>query len=40
MRVQEINDGDEEIEWVIVRAPGGVPIIENLGGWGGKKVEK
>ncbi|OAP55587.1 hypothetical protein AYL99_10560 [Fonsecaea erecta] len=32
---QEVNDGDEEAVWVIVRAPGGVPIVENLSGWGG-----
>lgn len=34
---QEVNDGDEEVVWVIVRAPGGVPVVENLSGWGGQK---
>ena len=36
---QEINDGEEELEWVIVRAPYGVPIVKNLDGWGGKEVD-
>ncbi|KIW86938.1 uncharacterized protein Z519_12403 [Cladophialophora bantiana CBS 173.52] len=31
---QEVNDGDEEVVWVIVRAPGGIPVVENLNGWG------
>jgi len=31
---QEVNDGDVEAVWVIVRAPEGVPVVENLGGWG------
>ena len=31
---QEANDGDEEVVWVIVRGPGGTPVVENLGGWG------
>jgi uncharacterized RmlC-like cupin family protein len=32
---QEVNDGDEECVWVIVRGPGGTPVVENLeGGWG------
>jgi uncharacterized RmlC-like cupin family protein len=31
---QEVNDSDEEVVWVIVRAPEGVPIVENLKGWG------
>lgn len=31
---QEANDGDEEVVWVIVRGPGGTPIVENLGDWG------
>lgn len=31
---QEVNEGDEECVWVICRAPGGVPVVENLGGWG------
>lgn len=30
---QEINDGDEEVFWVIVRS-GRVPIVKNLSGWG------
>lgn len=30
---QEINDGDEEVVWVIVRS-GPVPIVENLKAWG------
>lgn len=32
---QEVNDGDDEAVWVIVRAPKGVPVVENLDGWGG-----
>ncbi len=31
---QEANDGDEEVVWVIVRGPGGTPVVENLGGCG------
>ena len=31
---QEVNDGDEEVVWAIICAPGGVPVVENLGGWG------
>jgi uncharacterized RmlC-like cupin family protein len=31
---QEINDGEEEAVWVIVRAPEGIPVVENLEGWG------
>ncbi len=31
---QEVNDSDGEVVWVIVRAPGGKPIVENLEGWG------
>ncbi|EXJ54834.1 hypothetical protein A1O7_10175, partial [Cladophialophora yegresii CBS 114405] len=31
---QEVNDGDEEVVWVIVRAPEGVPVVENLQAWG------
>ncbi|KAI9713700.1 MAG: hypothetical protein M1828_001389 [Chrysothrix sp. TS-e1954] len=30
---QEVNDGDEEVTWVIVRS-GRAPIVENLKGWG------
>ncbi|KAL6716532.1 hypothetical protein ACLMJK_006099 [Lecanora helva] len=29
---QEVNDGDEEVEWIITRS-GRVPIVENLKGW-------
>ncbi|BFZ54757.1 hypothetical protein PYCC9005_001794 [Savitreella phatthalungensis] len=29
---QEINEGDEELEWVIVRS-GRTPIVNNLDGW-------
>ena len=32
---QEVNDGDEEAVWVICRGPGGIPVVENLEGWGG-----
>ena len=35
---QEVNDGDDEAVWVIVRAPGGTPVVENLEGWGGSKA--
>ncbi|MCJ1443166.1 MAG: hypothetical protein MMC23_003664 [Stictis urceolatum] len=31
---REVNDGDEDVTWVIVRAPGGEPKVENLEGWG------
>lgn len=31
---QEVNDGDEEVVWVIVRAPQGIPVVVNLKGWG------
>lgn len=30
---QEVNDGDEEVEWIITRS-GRVPVVENLEGWG------
>ena len=30
---QEVNDGDEEVEWIITRS-GRVPIVENLESWG------
>ena len=33
---QEVNDGDEEVVWVIVRS-GKVPIVENLKTWGESK---
>ena len=29
---QEVNDGDEEIEWIITRS-GRVPVVENIEGW-------
>jgi uncharacterized RmlC-like cupin family protein len=35
---QEANDGDEEVVWVIVRGPGGTPVVENLTQWGESKV--
>ncbi len=30
---QEVNDGDEDVRWIITRS-GPVPIVENLEGWG------
>lgn len=33
---QEINNGDEEVEWIITRT-GREPIVVNLGGWGESK---
>lgn len=30
---QEVNEGDEEVEWIITRS-GRVPIVENLENWG------
>lgn len=30
---QEVNDGDEEVAWIITRS-GRAPVVENLGGWG------
>ncbi|KZT26059.1 hypothetical protein NEOLEDRAFT_1132590 [Neolentinus lepideus HHB14362 ss-1] len=30
---QEVNEGDEEVVWAIVRS-GGVPVVVNLDGWG------
>jgi len=30
---QEVNDGDEEVVWSIVRS-GREPVVENLKGWG------
>jgi uncharacterized RmlC-like cupin family protein len=36
---QEINDGDEEVTWIITRS-GGTPVVVNLEGWaGGEKKE-
>ena len=29
---QEVNDGDEEVEWIITRS-GRVPVVENLEDW-------
>ena len=29
---QEVNDGDEEVEWIITRS-GRVPFVENLQAW-------
>lgn len=34
---QEVNDGDEEIVWIIVRS-GSTPEVVNLTGWGGEVV--
>ncbi len=34
---QEINEGDEEVEWIITRS-GREPVVENLEGWGKSKV--
>lgn len=33
---QEVNDGDEEVTWIITRS-GRTPTIENLAGWGASK---
>lgn len=33
---QEVNDGDEEVTWSIVRS-GRTPCVINLDGWGGKE---
>lgn len=30
---QEVNEGDEEVEWIITRS-GRTPVVENLEGWG------
>ncbi|KAI1355938.1 RmlC-like cupin [Xylaria sp. FL0043] len=35
---QEVNEGDEEVVWCIVRS-GRVPEVVNLEGWGGEVVE-
>ncbi|KAI0876438.1 RmlC-like cupin [Hypoxylon argillaceum] len=37
MEHQEVNDGDEEVVWAIVRS-GRVPEVVNLEGWGGEPV--
>lgn len=34
---QEVNDGDEDVVWAIVRS-GRVPEVVNLTGWGGEPV--
>lgn len=34
---QEVNDGDEEVTWIITRS-GGTPEVVNLEGWSGKTV--
>ncbi|KAL1304108.1 hypothetical protein AAFC00_000540 [Neodothiora populina] len=31
---REVNDGDEEVKWVITRAVGSGPVVQNLEGWG------
>ncbi|RYP78038.1 hypothetical protein DL769_003255 [Monosporascus sp. CRB-8-3] len=36
---QEVNDGDEDVVWVIVRS-GRVPEVVNLTGWGGEPVKE
>lgn len=30
---QEVNDGEEEVQWVITRS-GRMPVVRNLEGWG------
>jgi hypothetical protein len=35
---QEVNDGDEEVTWIISRS-GGVPVVVNLEGWGGAELK-
>ncbi|KAI0468052.1 RmlC-like cupin domain-containing protein [Xylaria cf. heliscus] len=37
MEHQEVNDGDEDLVWTIVRS-GRVPEVVNLTGWGGEAV--
>ncbi|GAW18484.1 hypothetical protein ANO14919_079600 [Xylariales sp. No.14919] len=37
MEHQEVNDGDEDVVWSIVRS-GRVPEVVNLSGWGGEPV--
>ena len=31
---QEVNEGDEEVVWAIIRSPGPSPKVSNLEGWG------
>ncbi|KAI0424427.1 RmlC-like cupin domain-containing protein [Xylaria sp. FL1042] len=38
MEHQEVNDGEEEVVWCIVRS-GRVPEVVNLEGWGGEVVQ-
>lgn len=33
---QEVNDGDEEVTWIITRS-GRTPVVENLDSWGASK---
>ena len=35
---QEVNDGDEDVTWIITRS-GRVPEVQNLEGWGTKSVK-
>ncbi|MCJ1233271.1 hypothetical protein MMC14_001226 [Varicellaria rhodocarpa] len=35
---QEVNDGDDEVTWIITRS-GRVPEVENLEGWGTGSVK-
>jgi len=35
---QEVNDGEEEVVWIITRS-GGTPVVVNLEGWGGKEAK-
>ncbi|KAI8947916.1 RmlC-like cupin [Xylaria longipes] len=37
MEHQEVNDGDEDVVWTIVRS-GRMPEVVNLTGWGGEPV--
>lgn len=37
---QEVNEGDEEVEWIIVRS-GREPVVVNLpGGWGSSREQE
>lgn len=36
---QEVNDGDEEVTWIITRS-GRKPVVENLDGWGKSSDEQ
>ena len=33
---QEVNEGDEEVTWIITRS-GAEPVVVNLEGWGGSR---